>query len=185
MVNTRKLGPRWMGAGAAIVALVLLAAACAKSTTPSSGGSSAGTSASSSPSMMAAAISTKSISGVGTVLVDNKGFTLYYRKTDAHSKVTCSGGCASTWPPQLVTGSMPAAGSGVSGKLATIKGANGTQLTYKGWPLYTYSGDSAPGQANGQGISGTWFAMTASGPKSSSGGPSPAGSPPGGGGYGY
>ena len=56
-------------------------------------------------------------------------------------------------------------GSGVTGPLGTIATpSGGKQLTYMGWPLYTYSGDSAPGQANGQGSGGIWFAMTTSGP---------------------
>jgi predicted lipoprotein with Yx(FWY)xxD motif len=64
----------------------------------------------------------------------------------------------------------------VTGPLGTIADPDGSkQLTYMGWPLYTYSGDSAPGQANGQGTGGVWFAMTSAGPMDSSGSSSSGG----------
>jgi predicted lipoprotein with Yx(FWY)xxD motif len=150
----------------AFAALSLVMSACAsKSSGTGSGGGGAtntGTGGSS--------ITTANISGIGTVLVNPQGFTLYYLTTDQHSAPTCTGSCASTWPPQMVSGSVPAAGSGVTGPLGTVASpSGGKQLTYMGWPLYTYSGDSAPGQANGQGSQGTWFAMSAGGPTTSGG----------------
>jgi predicted lipoprotein with Yx(FWY)xxD motif len=96
----------------------------------------------------------------------------------------CSGSCATFWPP--VKGPS-APGPGITGKLGTITRSDGTaQATYNGHPLYTYVGDTAPGQAKGNGLNlsgGVWHEVTvsvaaaaASAPSSSSGG---------GGGHGY
>lgn len=93
-----------------------------------------------------------------TVLTDAQGKTLYYRTSDTPTSV-CSGGCASAWPPILGT-TAPGSPSGFSGKLTVITDANGSQLAYNGHPLYTYAGDSGPGQASGQGFGGVWFVVT-------------------------
>jgi predicted lipoprotein with Yx(FWY)xxD motif len=98
------------------------------------------------------------------VLTNAKGFTLYWFAPDTSTKSNCNGSCAAIWPP--VTGPATA-GPGVTGKLATIKRSNGsTQATYDGHPLYTYVGDTAPGQAHGNGLNasgGLWHEVTASG----------------------
>jgi len=96
------------------------------------------------------------------VLVDAKGLTLYRFAPEANGQVACTGGCAETWPPLTVPagGQLQAQGS-LSGKLATVQRPDGSmQATYNGWPLYTYSGDSAAGTAAGQGFGGRWFAVT-------------------------
>jgi predicted lipoprotein with Yx(FWY)xxD motif len=108
-------------------------------------------------------IKTASISVGGkslTVLTNAQGLTLYYRTSDTPTSV-CSGGCASAWPP-IISSSVPAAPAGVHGKLALLSDANGSQVTYNGHPLYTYAGDTGPGQANGQGFGGVWFVVTTS-----------------------
>ena len=103
-----------------------------------------------------ATISGKSV----TILTNAQGMTLYYRTVDSSSSV-CSGGCASAWPPMLVTGSAtPSSATSLPGQLSVSTNANGKQVEYNGHPLYTYSGDSAPGQTNGQGAGGIWFAAT-------------------------
>ncbi len=103
-----------------------------------------------------ATISGKSV----TILTNAQGMTLYYRTVDSSSSV-CSGGCASAWPPMLVTGSAtPTSATSLPGQLSVSTNANGKQVEYNGHPLYTYSGDSAPGQTNGQGFGGVWFAVT-------------------------
>lgn len=109
-------------------------------------------------------LSTRTISGVGTVLQAPSGLTLYHLTTDAKGKVTCTGNCAATWPPLIASsGKLPAASPDVTGHLGTVERPDGsTQVTFDGMPLYTYSGDSGPGQANGQGIGGVWFAVTTS-----------------------
>jgi predicted lipoprotein with Yx(FWY)xxD motif len=117
-------------------------------------------------------VDSKNISGVGTVLVNAQGFTLYHLKPETSSNIQCTGSCVSTWPPVLLPAgtSAPTGGSGVTGKLGTAtRPDGGTQVTYDGFPLYTYSGDTGPGQANGQGIQGVWFAVTASGSGGSGG----------------
>jgi len=151
----------------AFAALSLVMSACASK---SSSGSGSGGGSANNTGTGGGSISTANVSGVGTVLVNGQGYTLYYLTTDQHSTPTCTGSCASTWPPQMVSGAVPAAGSGVSGTLGTVANpAGGKQLTYMGWPLYTYSNDTAPGQANGQGSQGTWFAMKSSGPTTTGG----------------
>ena len=95
-----------------------------------------------------------------TVLTNAQGLTLYYRTSDTPSSV-CSGGCASAWPP-VIDSSTPSAPSSLPGKLSLLNDANGSQVTYNGHPLYTYSGDSSPGQSNGQGFGGIWFVVTTS-----------------------
>jgi predicted lipoprotein with Yx(FWY)xxD motif len=158
-----------------LVAAALLAAACGGSS-PGSGGTSG---ASSGPASSGSALKTTQISGV-TVLTNAKGFTLYWFVPDTSTKSNCNGSCAQIWPP--VTGPATA-GSGVTGKLGTITRSDGsTQATYDGHPLYTYTADTAPGQANGNGINasgGVWHEVTASGAAASSASPSSGG----GGGY--
>ena len=98
-----------------------------------------------------------------TVLTNRKGFTLYWFALDGPSKSRCYGGCAAYWPPVI---GVPTAGPGVVGRLGTTKRSDGTiQATYDSHPLYTYLGDSAPGQANGNGLDlngGLWHEMAIS-----------------------
>lgn len=95
-----------------------------------------------------------------TVLTDTKGLTLYTLSGETHGKFICTGACLSAWPPLLV-----APGTTPKGpvKLGTIKNPEGkTQVTYKGMPVYTFSGDSKKGEANGEGLKdvGVWHAVT-------------------------
>ena len=102
--------------------------------------------------------------GSVNLLTDAKGLTLYWFAPDSPNKSVCYGSCAAYWPP--VAGNA-SAGPGVTGTIATIKRTDGTtQATYDGHPLYTYVGDSAPGQANGNGLNlngGLWHEVPASG----------------------
>jgi predicted lipoprotein with Yx(FWY)xxD motif len=111
----------------------------------------------------AGTLKTVTIGGV-PVLADAKGLTLYWFVPDTATKSACYGTCAAYWPP--VTGPATA-GPGVVGTLSTITRSDGSlQAVYDGHPLYTYVGDSAPGQANGNGINlngGLWHEVTASG----------------------
>jgi predicted lipoprotein with Yx(FWY)xxD motif len=149
---------------------VLLVAACA---------SSASSSSTSSPSAAAAASATSSSSGStllartinGTqVLTNSAGLTLYWFAPDTSTTSKCNGSCASYWPP--VKGPVTA-GSGVTGTLGTITRSDGTtQATYDGHPLYTYVGDTAPGQNKGNGLNasgGLWHEVTVSGSAPASG----------------
>ena len=119
-----------------------------------------------------ATVSATDVGGLGTVLVDSRGFTLYHLKGETKSKLQCEGGCLEAWPP-LVAKGAPTAGEGADGELATIDRAGiGKQVTYDGLPLYTFAGDSKPGEANGQGVSDVWFAVTPSGEDAGAGAPS-------------
>jgi predicted lipoprotein with Yx(FWY)xxD motif len=91
--------------------------------------------------------------GLGKILVDSRGRTLYLFKKDTGGKSRCSGSCAVNWPPLLTTG-RPAAGSGIkASKLATIRRSDGkTQVVYNRHPLYRFVGDRKPGNTNGQGL---------------------------------
>jgi predicted lipoprotein with Yx(FWY)xxD motif len=166
----RRVRPLGLVSMAALVSLTL--AACAKSTTPSSAGSSAPPAATG-----ALTVSTASVGSMGKVLVDSKGMTLYYLKSETPGNIKCTGACASAWPPLLLPAGVTSAtaGSGVTaGDLGTIKRPDsGTQVTYKGMALYLFAGDQSAGQANGQGVS-DFFAVTTSG-STSSGGSSPSG----------
>ncbi|HSR87274.1 MAG TPA: hypothetical protein VLM11_24095 [Streptosporangiaceae bacterium] len=125
----------------------------------------------------------------GTVLTNAQGKTLYWFAIDTATKSNCNGSCAQFWPP--VTGTAAAAsGTTLMHGFGTITRSDGSmQATYNGHPLYTYVGDTAPGQINGNGKNlsgGLWYAMTPSGAKlaaAPSGGSSSSSS--GGGGYGY
>jgi predicted lipoprotein with Yx(FWY)xxD motif len=102
---------------------------------------------------------------LGKVLADASGHTLYQRDGDTATTVTCTGACTSIWPPLVATGT-PKAGTGLDPtKLAVVSGANGTQVTYGGHPLYTYAADRAAGEVNGQGFAGVWFVVGADGQK--------------------
>jgi predicted lipoprotein with Yx(FWY)xxD motif len=160
-------GSRWL-ALAALGALGLVAAACSSgastsTTTTGGGGSTAPTSGSPAPAAVVLSGSTSH----GTVLTNDAGMTLYRYTPDGTGTPMCTGGCASLWPPVTVPSGTAhvAGGTGISaGNLGTVARSDGTlQVTYKGMPLYRYTGDSKAGDANGQGIVGTWFVIPASG----------------------
>ena len=142
--------------GVSVIALVLLGVAVAGAGGPTGAGPPAVSSA-------GAVLKTAQVDGT-TVIANGKGFTLYWFAPDTPTKSNCSGTCAQYWPP--VTGS-PAAGPGVTGTVGTITRSDGsTQATYNGHPLYTYIGDSAPGQAHGNNLNlngGLWHEVTVSG----------------------
>jgi predicted lipoprotein with Yx(FWY)xxD motif len=98
-----------------------------------------------------------------TILTTAQGRTFYYRTTDMPPTTVCSGGYASVWPPLLVSGSStPTSTTTLPGKLSVQADANGTQVEYNGHLLYTFSGDTAPGQTTGEGIGGIWHVCTPS-----------------------
>jgi len=90
------------------------------------------------------------------ILTDARGMALYYFTSDTPTKAACTGGCTKTWPP-LLSESTPTHAAGVSGKLSVVNGTNDRQVSYNGHLLYTYSGDTTPGQALGDGLFGKWF----------------------------
>jgi predicted lipoprotein with Yx(FWY)xxD motif len=106
-------------------------------------------------------LKTTTIGGI-TVLTNARGLTLYWFAPDSPAASRCTGSCAAYWPP--VDGT-PKAGPGITGKLGTIGRPGGAaQATYDGHPLYTYAGDSAPGQARGNNLDlngGYWYEVRA------------------------
>src|SRR5919198_1476131 len=150
----------------ASLAIALVAAGC--------GGKSSGTGSSapaSSPATTAAAGATVAVktSKLGRILVDGDGRTLYLFERDTGTTSTCSGACATGWPPLLTSGA-PQAGSGVSApRLGTTTPADGkTEVTYHGHPLYYFAGDGKPGDTNGQGVKAfgaEWYVLSAAGNK--------------------
>jgi predicted lipoprotein with Yx(FWY)xxD motif len=106
---------------------------------------------------------------VGGVLVDQAGRVLYFFEKDEKDVVSCTGGCASKWPPLTLAEGQPKPelGAGSVGQLVgEAEGENGARVvTYNGYPLYRYDSDTA-GEATGQNKKqngGRWFAVTASG----------------------
>lgn len=103
---------------------------------------------------------------LGSFLVDAKGMTLYLLTKDSPNTSSCYDKCATNWPPLLSTGT-PIAGDGVdAAKFGTTTRTDGSvQVTYNGWPLYHYKGDSAPGDTAGEGVGSVWFAVSPAGDK--------------------
>jgi predicted lipoprotein with Yx(FWY)xxD motif len=109
----------------------------------------------------------RAVQGVGSVVTDDKGMTLYrYDKDQANpSKWTCAGECTKTWIPVIVQDSVQTTGVEKS-LLGTVHRNGEKQLTLGGWPLYRYVGDTQAGELNGQAKGGMWYAVTPSGAKS-------------------
>ena len=114
-------------------------------------------------------ISTKTIPGLGPVLVNAQGRTLYLYVPDNHQKVTCVASCAEVWPPAFLPNGKKAIASGqVKQSLlgSDPDPAGGRVIAYAGWPLYTFVSDTAPGKATGQGLNlngGLWYVLSPSG----------------------
>jgi predicted lipoprotein with Yx(FWY)xxD motif len=164
-------------ASAAVIPIAALAiAACG-------GGGNAATAATPKTSSGASATVGVANSGLGSILVDSTGHTLYLFKADVGAKSACTGACATAWPPLLAKG-KPTAGTGLTAsELGTIKRSGGNrQVTYNGHPLYLFIKDQKAGQTTGQGVTAfgaPWFALTPSGTQASGTASSS------GGGYGY
>jgi len=158
-----------------VVALILAGCGSSGETTTSSTSSAnygAGSESSSSTQVSAKSgpeVSAKSVSGLGTVLVNAEGKTLYVFAPDKGREVTCTGSCAAVWPPLKVEAGEKAVASGPA--KASLLGSDpdpegGEVVTYAGWPLYTYVADSKPGMATGQALNlngGYWYAISPAG----------------------
>lgn len=116
--------------------------------------------------------STAAVAGLGTVVVDARGHTVYVLTADGKTNVDCNdaNGCTKVWPdlPLPDASTSPAAGPGIQASLlSTMKSADGeTYPTYHGWLMYEFVEDTAPGQGQGQGVKsfgGTWYALTPAG----------------------
>lgn len=146
----------------AVMALVAIGlAACGGSNNSNSASAAAKTTATGS----GGTVSTKSVSGVGTVLVDSQGNALYTNNQDSGMNVACTGSCAAIWVPLMApsSGQPTSSDQAVQAKLGMVKSKNGNQVTFGGKPLYTFVQDS-PGQVTGNGFTdnfgGTSFTWT-------------------------
>ena len=114
------------------------------------------------------------MTGLGKVIVNGHGRTLYLFEKDKRGKSMCSGACASYWPPLITHGKPRAIGGAKASLLGTIKRANGSrQVTYAGHPLYTFVEDTKRGDTTGEGstlFGAGWDALTPAGKKIESGG---------------
>jgi len=108
-------------------------------------------------------------SGLGRIVVDGRGRTLYLFEKDKGGKSACSGVCSSYWPPLVTSGKSIAIKGAKPALLGSISRAGGTrQVTYAGHPLYFFSGDSKSGQTNGEGLTdfgASWYVLAPSGKK--------------------
>jgi predicted lipoprotein with Yx(FWY)xxD motif len=115
----------------------------------------------------AAVVTASTATGLGKVIVDSKGMTLYDFHKDKGGKSACYGPCAKGWPPLLTEGKPQAGEGAMTSKLGTIERTDGTtQVTYAGHPLYTFVEDKKPGEANGNDVDAfgaEWYALVPSG----------------------
>jgi predicted lipoprotein with Yx(FWY)xxD motif len=161
--------PGWAGtaAGAALIAVALAVTACGTGSGSSVGGAygtqttQATQAAPASPSSVSTAALKTETTRAGMVLANGHGLTLYYYSADKRGSGTsvCTGGCATAWPPLAAPVKAPA-GVRLPGRLGVITRPDGVkQVTLKGYPLYFYIGDKAPGQVKGNGIGGAWHVI--------------------------
>ncbi len=146
-----------------LILVAVLAAACSSTATAAPAAStppaaSTAPVASTPPAASAAAgvLVNMATTGLGPVLVGPNGLTLYTHAGDSATASTCTGACATAWPPLAVpTGSNATGGTGVTGAFATLTRDDGTlQVTYNGLPLYGWKNDAKAGDTTGQGVNG-------------------------------
>jgi len=162
MTRTKPLSLIFATAATALVALVV--AGCGggdDQATVASGNSNAAGGSST--------IGVSNIGGLGRILVDPRGRTVYLFEKDTGPKSTCSGACATAWPP-VTTNGKPNAGKGVTASMVgTTKRSDGkTQVTYNGHPLYRFQGDKKQGEAAGQNVDAfgaEWYVLSTAGNK--------------------
>jgi predicted lipoprotein with Yx(FWY)xxD motif len=183
MFRSKHLGPLAAATAGALSAVAITACGSASSSNQTTTGAGA-PAAASAPSSTSAPSGTVDLanSSLGPILIDAQGTTLYLWQADTGAKSTCTGACASAWPPLVTTG-KPTAGSGVrTSLLGTTKRQNGTeQVTYNGHPLYRFAGDTAARQTNGQGSTGfgaLWYVLSPRGNALTGAAPSTGGSSP-------
>jgi predicted lipoprotein with Yx(FWY)xxD motif len=149
--------------GLPLVAAGLVATACSSGTTSSTSSAAAAAPVASS----SAPATTATITLTNGHLTDATGRTVYLWLADTGAQSTCSGACATVWPPVPAPASATAGGGATSADLTTITRSDGTkQLDYAGHPLYYFQGDKSAGSTAGQGIDGfgaKWWEVSASG----------------------
>jgi predicted lipoprotein with Yx(FWY)xxD motif len=166
----RRTTTKYLAAAAAVPLAAVVLAGCG-------GGSSNASSPAAPPKTASGGSATIGVAkngSLGKILVDSKGDTVYLFQKDTSTKSTCTGGCATQWPPVRVTG-KPTVGSGLTAsKVGTTARSDGKpQVTYNGHPLYLFQGDGSPGDASGQGINAfgaNWYVVATSGAAQTKGG---------------
>jgi predicted lipoprotein with Yx(FWY)xxD motif len=154
-------------AGAAAIPLAaVVVAGCGSSSSSSSSGASASTAAPKTTSGAPATVGVAS-TGLGKILVDSQGRTVYLFKKDSGTKSACTGACAGAWPPVRANG-KPTAGGGANASMVgtTARSDGAPQVTYNGHPVYTFTGDQKAGDTAGQGVTAfgaAWFALSPAG----------------------
>jgi len=151
----RHASHRWAALAVALGSALLLAG-CGAATSPT-----ASAATSSSAVTAPVAVGHATVKGKSTkVLTTTSGMTLYYFTSDTATTSKCTGSCTSLWPPLLTTHKTLKDPPGLTKPFKVVKDANGDQVSYDGHLLYTYSGDTAPGQALGEGLLGKWWVAT-------------------------
>jgi predicted lipoprotein with Yx(FWY)xxD motif len=171
---TRSKILKYLAAAAAIPTAAAVLAACGGNSEPASAPAVPKTAGGST-----ATIGVANNGNLGKILVDSKGDTVYLFQKDTGPKSTCTGQCATAWPPVRATGKPTVAGGLSAGQVGTTPRSDGQpQVTYAGHPLYRFSGDSKPGDANGQGTNAfgaLWYVLSSSGAAVTTGGGSGGG----------
>lgn len=157
MPTSRRL-PFYIAGGAAVSALAVTGGILAAN----SGGSGGGTPAAAASSSVAT-----SNTGLGQILVDGKGRTVYLFEKDTGPTSTCTGSCTQYWPPVPANGTVQATGQASAAEVGSIAEAGGgRQLSYAGHPLYYFVGDKHTGDTKGQALDqfgALWYALDAGG----------------------
>lgn len=174
--RSRSTHPPRAALAAALAAAAAVGLAACGSSSPATSGSAAGHTTSRGPTPSGTppspTVELTTVPGYGKVLVDAAtGHTLYLLNSEKGDKVTCtsSNGCTTIWHPLVLPSgtSSPQGGTGLTASdLGTVSNGGATQVTYNGWPLYTFSGDTAAGQVKGEGINhfgGIWYVVDAAG----------------------
>jgi predicted lipoprotein with Yx(FWY)xxD motif len=177
-----RIRPLTLLATAAAATLIALGVAACGS---GGGGASAAAAPPTTPTGQTATIGVAS-TGLGPILVNSQARTLYLFQKDTGTTSTCTGACATAWPPLRATG-QPAVGSGANAALlgTTPRSDGGPQITYNGHPVYLFIKDQKPGDTNGEGVNAfgaSWFALSATGNQVNAAAPSGSPSSSGGGG---
>jgi predicted lipoprotein with Yx(FWY)xxD motif len=159
--------PGWVAAALVVTALAVTACGASPGSSGAGGAYAVPTGNSTTPGAAAAQTAAQTAAlkvartSAGTVLASSRGLTLYYFTQDkpGSGKSVCTGSCASAWPPLAAPVRAPA-GVRLPGPLGMITRPGGLrQVTINGYPIYTYAGDKAPGQASGNGIGGAWHVI--------------------------
>lgn len=168
---------RWTSVAGLVVGLAFVASACSAAVatptatvvgvvaTPTTAGAAATPTTAAPAGAAALTLASTNDPALGAYLTGLNGMTLYILTTDTPDTSSCTGTCATNWPPLTVAPGATITGpSGATAAFATSARSDGTmQVTYNHWPLYYYAGDSAAGDAKGQGKNGTWFVAPLSG----------------------